>query len=217
MKILLISDVHLTHRLKKRKFEYLKKLISEYEQVIIVGDFWSAYTCTFNRFMNSKWKELFPLLKSRNTVYIYGNHDRRRWCDERVYEFCDLALRDYTISAGGVDYHISHGVEYLVDSINNEIFMTLHRKLKLYVLSALIDRFFLKRLGYNRYIEIGRRLNEIQRFEVGDDSRFTILGHTHSPELLKEKKYLNLGFINYGYASYAVISEQGVKLYKDYY
>lgn len=217
MKILLISDVHLTHKFKKRKYDYLYSLISKYEKVIIVGDFWSAYDCKFNRFVNSKWEGLFPLLKERHAIYIYGNHDRKRWCDERVYRFCDLAQRDYSLQIGETDYHISHGVEYLVDSINNEIFMFLHRKLKAYVLSHFLERTVLKLLGYNKFIEIGRKLNEIQRFEIGDDTRFSIVGHTHSPELLKRKRYANLGFINYGYASYAVISDKGIKLFKENY
>lgn len=35
-RVLVISDLHLSHRVQKRKLEFLKKLVSEYDQVILL-------------------------------------------------------------------------------------------------------------------------------------------------------------------------------------
>lgn len=68
-RVLVISDLHLSHRVQKRKLAFLKKLVSEYDQVIINGDFWDNWFTTFDKFINSKWQELFPLLKENNCIY----------------------------------------------------------------------------------------------------------------------------------------------------
>lgn len=217
MKILVISDIHLTHRFKKRKYNFLKGLISKYDKVIICGDFWSAYSCTFDRFLDSKWNQIFPLLKQKNTVYLYGNHDRKRWNDKRVYRFCKQARKAYSLTIGEVTYHFTHGVEYLVDSINNEIFMYLHRKLGLDYISSLLDKIALKILGFDKYINFAREMNEIQKFSVSLDTRVSVMGHTHSPEIDLENGYVNLGFINNGYASYLEIEDRECRLIKTKY
>ncbi len=42
MRILVISDTHLTHKFDQRKFEYLLSIISQADKVIINGDFWDS-------------------------------------------------------------------------------------------------------------------------------------------------------------------------------
>src|SRR3972149_6125144 len=92
----IISDTHLTAKFDKAKFEYLKTLFSKYEEVIINGDFWSYYSCTFDEFLKSKWNALFPFMKAK-TIYIHGNHDREKWCDERIDRLCLSAADSYML------------------------------------------------------------------------------------------------------------------------
>ena len=73
MKTIIFSDTHIGKRCDRRRFEYLKKIISDADRVIINGDF-RDHVVKSDKFMNSKWKELFPLLKSKKTIFIYGNH-----------------------------------------------------------------------------------------------------------------------------------------------
>ncbi|MBI3955332.1 metallophosphoesterase, partial [Candidatus Gottesmanbacteria bacterium] len=76
MHTIIISDLHLTRRFEKRKFNFLKKIIERSDQVVINGDLWDYYFSSFSQFVRSPWRQLFPLLKEKKTVYLYGNHDR---------------------------------------------------------------------------------------------------------------------------------------------
>ena len=63
MKILVFSDTHLSSTFEEKKFNLLKEIISRADRVIINGDFWEGYLISFKEFLDSRWKELFPLLK----------------------------------------------------------------------------------------------------------------------------------------------------------
>lgn len=74
-KTIVISDLHLTTNFDNRKFQFLKNIFTNSGQIIINGDFWSYYSCTFDEFLDFKWQELFPFMRAK-TIYIHGNHDR---------------------------------------------------------------------------------------------------------------------------------------------
>jgi predicted phosphodiesterase len=87
MKTLVISDLHLTEKFNQKVYDILIELLNKVDRVIINGDFWEKDFVTFDGFVNSDWNKLFSLLKSKQTVYIYGNHDEENLCDERVNLF----------------------------------------------------------------------------------------------------------------------------------
>jgi len=62
MNILVFSDTHLYLPFDQKKFNFLKKIISESGQVIINGDFFDGYMNKFDEFCKSSWNKLFPLL-----------------------------------------------------------------------------------------------------------------------------------------------------------
>ena len=109
MKILVISDLHLTTRFDQKKCEFLEKLISRADKVIINGDFWSYYSCTFGEFVRSEWKALFPLLREKQAVYIYGNHDFRKWTNKRVHLFSVRQAEKYEYRYEKNKIIIEHG------------------------------------------------------------------------------------------------------------
>ncbi len=87
MKTIVLSDTHLYEEFDEKKFNFLKRIISKVDRVIINGDFWDSYICSFSDFINSPWKKLFPLLKTKKTVYIYGNHDKKSLTDKKNITF----------------------------------------------------------------------------------------------------------------------------------
>ncbi|KUK82735.1 MAG: Metallo-dependent phosphatase, partial [Microgenomates bacterium 39_6] len=87
MKTLIFSDTHLTDRLDPKKMAFLKKIINKADQVIINGDFWDGAFISFDQFLSSPWQELFSLLKKKQTIYIYGNHDKKERCGKGVSLF----------------------------------------------------------------------------------------------------------------------------------
>ena len=84
-------------------------MISSADRVIINGDFWDSYVTSFDKFVKSKWRALFPLLKEKNTHYNYGNHDLKKNCDERVNLFSVTQSESLTLKVGDKELLIRLG------------------------------------------------------------------------------------------------------------
>src|SRR3982750_365904 len=95
MKTLIFSDSHLYGRFEETKFKFMWYLINSVDHVIINGDFWDGYIIDFNEFLATPWNELFPLLKERRSIYIYGNHDIVPPTDPRASLFSARQLDRY--------------------------------------------------------------------------------------------------------------------------
>lgn len=214
-KILIISDVHLSEKFNPKKYQFLEKIISESDKVIINGDFWTYYISTFNQFLNSKWKGLFSLLKEKKAVYIYGNHDREKYCNESVSEFSVLQGDSYKFEAGGKSYLLArHGHDLVnVGMENSEKYMKFWRDFNMDAITYFIETILIKIFGRNVY-SIGKRLNEtIKEYSKKlEGIDYLVVGHTHWAEIDKGNKFINCGLIHSGFANYVVIDGAGPRL-----
>lgn len=218
MTTIIFSDTHLTNRFNKRKFKFLEKMINSADRVIINGDFWDSYFCTFDEFVNSKWNKLFPLLKSKETIYLYGNHDLKIDLDDRVNLFSNEQADVYSFNFKTKKVRVQHGhlfdstrmdrlpffnrykkylrlfawFVYYIELINTRLFMNWAHKLEN---MAMKDKFMLERRSYE----------------------INVLSHTHSPELDLSIGYINTGFIKFGLGSYIVFGETKIELIKGKY
>lgn len=68
MKTIVFSDTHLINKFEENKFQFLSALIASADSIIINGVFWDAYMVSFDAFIKSRWKDLFPLLKEKKTI-----------------------------------------------------------------------------------------------------------------------------------------------------
>lgn len=200
MKIVILSDTHLTEQFDPQLYAALTKVIESAEQVIINGDFWDGYLTDFDSFVTSEWNQLFPLLKQKQTVYIYGNHDPKWLCDERVSLFSEVQTDHYDLSIGQNQYHIQHG--HLVYCS----WVTRHASLLPFALVKRINQWLIQQEKEHTWI--GRISNYIEkRFDVQGDERlrsyfsqlqksahdFYITGHTHTLNFSPDGGYLNPG------------------------
>lgn len=215
MKILVFSDSHLKIPFEEKKYQFLESLIQPIDHVIINGDFWDGYFITFDQFVNSPWQGLFPLLKSKNTVYIYGNHDRAAFADNRVNEFSDVQTMRHQLENGDKTFIFEHGNrlyttpdEYFHSQrflkINSTFFNTLERN-------------FIQRFGQKRLIKImGSKNNKIKKKIAHElkENEYFVCGHTHCAEFDEENRFINSGFIKHGIAQYLYI-EDGVITHKE--
>ena len=112
MNILVFSDTHLYLPFDQKKFNFLKKIISESDQVIINGDFFDDYMISFEDFINSPWNQLFPLLKNKHAVYIFGNHDQQKFSDKRLNSFSDVQTSIYHLSTINYQLIFTHGQQF---------------------------------------------------------------------------------------------------------
>lgn len=216
MTTVIISDTHLSNRVYRKKYYYLKSVIEQADRVVIAGDFWDGFLTNFDKFLNSKWRLLFPLLLERQAIYLYGNHDRAEWCDERVNLFSVDQGISTTIDIHNQRYLIAHG---------HTIFTSFEDKY------PIVNRSIPLRIGSS--LDIIHKLVWGKRFLNGDSNinnpmadwvdknlphpQILICGHSHYPEINTEKRFINTGFNGLGYGNYAIIDESGPRIVKDRY
>jgi predicted phosphodiesterase len=181
---------------------------------------------TFDEFLKSKWSGLFPLMKSKKCIYIYGNHDRKEWCDDRIFQFCDEAHNKYHYKKEGVDLLITHGHLISNDSITNDTFIKYDRMFnkfnklnQSYRVYIILQRSLLFLMGESRYAKFYKKLNNphLQYANSLPNNQILVAGHTHSPAFMPEKKYINVGFINFGLSFYLHIDNGKLSLESERY
>lgn len=213
-KLLIFSDTHLSHKFDQKKFNFLKNLIESADQVIINGDFWDNALTTFDKFIESKWNKLFPLLKERNAIYLYGNHDLPHQVDKRASLFSVKQADEYKIKIGNYKLNIQHG--HLSSSITKAVYKFFKNHPKLLGLIAspfgfifAFNEILIKKWD-KRFLKVLNRANKSKIAKFLEHNEILISGHTHSPEFNLENKYINLGFIRRGFASYVVATKDGL-------
>lgn len=216
MKTLIVSDLHLADVWDEAKAQYLERLFSSAENIILNGDFWDGERIYFPAFLQSKWSRLFPLLKAKNAVYIYGNHDEAIYCDERTSLFSVQQAHRHRITFETYSCHVEHG---------HQLFRTLDIALHLprfalFGLNHIIQptEGFLVRHGspQNALTRISNKVMK-KRMNIHDPNTWYVCGHTHFPELDTHMRYANSGFIQFGKATYLIASPEGISLHTETY
>lgn len=210
MEYLILSDLHLRSGYEKNKAEYLMNLISRYSNIIINGDFYEAVYYNANQFLNSRYKDLIDLLKSRNTIYLYGNHDPKEYA-QKVAEYVSNgnAFTEYKIDIGGKKYHIEHG-----HRLAHEKEIKFNPRIVRYIDAV---SYLIERICPWLALHQGRKWNKTvlkQRYLDGRISTDEILvcGHTHAEVFDLENKYVDSGYTKYGKGNFIVINEDGIKM-----
>jgi UDP-2,3-diacylglucosamine pyrophosphatase LpxH len=229
MRVLIFSDTHLSHKFESRKFTYLSKIISRSDRVIINGDFWDGERTSFEKFINSEWKKLFPLLLERKTVYLHGNHDPAKLCDSRIRQFCTANNDEYEFNADNRSYLVQHGDRIVHSSQPGiiKVYSALMASLTKAHLYSLVQKFIrgTMRLGYfvlgaefMTTTSIAKNNNRVMKnLHRPSDKVWLICSDTHFPEIDLREKFINTGCILYGHASYLRINNGKMELIKERY
>lgn len=221
MKILVFSDSHLDLPFDEKKCNFLKNLIQKADRVVINGDFWEGFMISFDQFVNSPWKSLFPLLKSKKTVYIYGNHDEATLSDERIQLFSDIQSTKYSLKLDGKTLTFEHGDSYapieftLIDRISESFSRQVN-----YWLDQL-EKGLIRSGAHKLFMTVaGKPLNTKIKKIVKDrlaDNELLICGHTHCKEIDTHNKFINTGFIKHGLAQYMLIENNKFNFREEWY
>ncbi len=217
MKTLVISDIHLGKRFDQKKLDFLYSLFSLYDEIVLNGDFWCYYSFDFNDFVNSKWNSLFPLLQKKNTVYVYGNHDRKDWCGQGVKLFSKKQVSSYSLQAGKRKFFIEHGDSHLSKFCSgNDALIKFFRKVNP-VIFELMDKFALNTYPFldNTLPFLGNKFlkkHVVKKYCKTPDSYY-ISGHTHYAEFDKNVRYINTGYIGNRLAQYLEIGDNHSELF----
>lgn len=202
MKTLVFSDTHLTHKFKHEKFNQLYELLDQdWDEIVINGDFWDSYSTSFDRFINSQWSKLFPLLQNR-AIYIYGNHDAKKKSDNRRALFSKEAHEQYTIHKDDKTYLFIHGHQFAptldvkYPFISNVIINGI--TMKYFELGCRIQKAdFFQKPFFKKYN------NQQMKYQKQNLSPNTVLvcGHSHAYQN-DGNNYMNSGFIDFGEVNY---------------
>lgn len=222
MKILVFSDTHLYLPFDQKKFNFLKKIINSADRVIINGDFFDDYMISFEDFINSPWNQLFPILKQKKAVYIFGNHDLKKFSDKRASLFSVLQNDTYKLTVNHQQFIFTHGQQFrktpdlFFKNISNiKPFATLVVKIThifRQLMTNIFGRIFLKlRFAYrNAFKE--KALKTIKA------DQFIIVGHNHWGGVDIQNHFACCGAILYGYAQYLTIdSSAKITLHEEWY
>lgn len=214
MKTVVFSDTHLSDLFDAKKCEFLKHLINNADRVIINGDFWDGHIITFDTFVKSPWSQLFPLLKSKKTVYVHGNHDRKEFCDSRVNLFSVEQHSSYRLNDSSSLFSFEHG-NHTLPSIDERL--------------PLPESFFSAGTKAYTFIEgiITRRIRKSTRFwgkllnnrlkKSKNNGNFRVFGHTHFAEFDPVHKFAVTGFIQHGLAQYLLIENGAIRPVEEHY
>lgn len=210
------SDTHLTPRFNRKKFNYLFNLVKGADRVAILGDFWDGHRCRFDQFVRSPWRHLFPLLKSKNTIYTYGNHDLEEWCDERVNLFSTQQAPAVDLQIGTLNLHFEHGHRIAPDLLTRnpgllEVpFIGWANSIFLEAIPMILvgDRWI--RLRSKPCVQL---LKERAR-ELSAHGQWLVCGHSHVAEMDPTIKYANSGLIGVGRAQFLRIDSYSIGLVK---
>jgi predicted phosphodiesterase len=216
---LIISDLHLTHLFDKKKFNYLVNLFKKADRLIINGDLWSYFMCDFVDFIESGWKKLFPLMLEKDCVYVHGNHDRKEWCNENTNLFSVKSCEKYSFEQNGQLFNIQHGHRNSGKFAKNKTIIKGIRKYKIDNTSYAIQKTILNKFGEPTFAKIGAVINKTHKKYIKKHSKnqeIFIRSHTHSPEFSLDKRYINTGFISFGFGSYLLVNDE-ISLVKERY
>ncbi|NTU73356.1 hypothetical protein HGB07_04275 [Candidatus Roizmanbacteria bacterium] len=214
MKTLIFSDSHLGTKFDEEKFQALKQVIEQADRVILNGDFWDGYLLhDFTDFIESTWKTaLFPLLKQRETIYIYGNHDKKKYSDERVNLFSTSQTKQYRFTENGKTFIVEHGdrIAPLID-----IFIPYQVSIPFTILHDWAESFIISLMGekYYKYLHsvVNNRIKKYAKKHLKPDE-ILITGHTHLAELNVAQQYANSGVNKHHLAQHLWIENGKIKL-----
>jgi predicted phosphodiesterase len=211
MKTLIFSDTHASHHLNLAQLALLRRVIHSADRVVINGDFWDRYITTFDTFVKSGWKELFPLLKQRKTIYLVGNHDIRESIDKRWRLFANRIEDSINLTIGSTTYHIEHGHGQAYSF--NFYYPKLTRLFsRVYPYLDKIEQggHVLSKV-YQAYLRKAHDDHELLSYAKAHKQKnlWHVFGHTHMQRRSVAEHYLNPGSFRCGVGNWLIIDGDG--------
>lgn len=221
MKIIIFSDTHLNRVFDQKKFDFLKKVIDSADQVIINGDFWEGFDMSFDEFVDSKWKRLFPYLLKKDAIYVYGNHDPKHMSNGRVKLFSKHQTRQYKLKLKEKTYIFEHGDRFLplVDLFFKK-YLGSSPPMWLNQWYERFEKSMIKTFGKNYLKHTYGKFNSIMKSKIrkiAKENEWYVFGHSHLNEYDRESRFINSGLVRHGLGQYILINNNEVQLIDEQY
>ncbi len=221
MKILIFSDTHLNGKFEEKKARFLKRIITGADRVIINGDFWDGWRINFSQFLDSPWKELFPLLRKKHTVYIYGNHDTEGMSDTRASIFSSMKANSWEMSIDGKTFSFEHG-HRLSGTADKNFRLAKYQNAARYLLEKWdsLEERLVRNYGKGYLKYFWGVINPKMKWEMRKrypDSNYLFCGHSHLAEADNKSGFYNTGLIRYGLGQYIVVEDSKISPKEEWY
>lgn len=212
MRLLIFSDTHLTKDFRQKEFNFLKSIITDSDQVVINGDFWDGYIVNFDEFVKSEWSKLFPLLKKKKTTYLYGNHDKEDFLDQRVNLFSEAQQYSLSIKTKYKEIVVEHGNRFL-HFIDERVKTSMIPKS--FAQQALdFENFLVRGFGTSLIQKVykiyNNRMKQNMLSKIKHNQVF-ICGHTHLAEIDLSRNFINSGMVGYGLGQYLLMENDEIE------
>ena len=210
MKTLIFSDTHFTIFDEKR-FLLLENLISSVDRVIINWDFWEKDKISFDEFCEN-WQKLFNVLKTKNTIYIFWNHDPENLVSQKANLFSDIQLWNYKFSQENIEYYVEHWHSEKL-SRKTKLRLKIPKKTRFF-LKNFLTKLFLKLKIYEKVLwkKPKKLLQAHQIQQTQNFSSWFIFSDIHRPFVDEKNKIANTGFIDNWFFSYILIDWKNLEL-----
>lgn len=226
MRYLIISDLHLTEKFNPEKYGFLKKIIESSDKVILNGDFWDSIS-DCNKFFHSRWRLLFPLLKEKKAVLIYGNHDAKEFWNIDPNTFSEKQTEEFEFRSGFEKFKVLHGHQFAPKkhlSYTHGIDNKKRNMMKRYIINSYVKGYSILKAGFERTaitlsgsrfytIFANVNMNMKKNNPIQTKGEWLICGHSHCAEVDPMNKYANSGFINHHIGQYITIENGKVELH----
>ncbi len=219
MRTVILSDTHLRDKFEPAKFNFLFKLLSSVDQIIINGDFFDGHLITFDDFVKSKWSNLFPLMKQKNTIYIYGNHDIQKMSDDRVNLFSMKHVHEYRLPVGDKMLTIMHGHQIVLFGTDPP-FYPVTGWWKVFALGyEFLEEIYVRIFGKYFSWQYSIFNNVMKKWAIANlqENEILVTGHIHSAEFNPNKQFINTGITRHGLAQYLLIDDGKMRLVHERY
>jgi predicted phosphodiesterase len=225
---LILSDTHIGESFVPERAQALIQICQKHDQIILNGDFLDDFW-DFKKTTKSEWKDFFNVLKQKEVIYLFGNHDVDSE-DLRIttQDFVNRYDHEYRFNVGEIELIVMHGhsIYPRLGGILYEEQKTTLRKItqKIVKLAALVLYPII--LCVRLIIERSAILRKIQRPIIAKQNKkmkayaekhllphqILVCGHSHLIEDAREKQFINTGANCYDRLEYLSIVNNDINL-----
>ena len=157
------------------------------------------------------------MLKSRQAIYIFGNHDKREWTDPRINEFSVLQCQSIRVQTEAGQLLVMHG-----QSISPKFGRYISKDPLRAIFGWVGNR--IEATGLNlfgkRSLSIGAVVNKSMLKYARQNLReneILICGHSHLAEYDLDARFINSGINKDGVGQYLLVDDHGIHLMEEFY
>lgn len=221
-KTIIISDLHLSIFINKKHFKTLKGVFQSADKIILNGDIFDNYW-NYQK-VAKKWQNLLKILKEKEVIYLFGNHDpKSEKLLKVVNTFTKNIFENYNLKVGEREFVIMHGHtiapsldRFYLDDGKDTFFEKIFGKFiyilwkTIYPLRHLIFYFF---SFFGKYFkELKSSRNDLMKKYAKEkikENQILVCGHSHQFEFNLKEKFINTGEACFKKVSYLEIDENG--------